>query len=146
GDREVRAPAATTDSPAAAVEQAEIDVVPAAHTPERILRAVQRPVGHPVATVLVAVRVAEHQLLEPAPRLELHGVYAIPEQRAHVVAGVREVLDRLEEGHEVEVALESVPSQSHQAALPCEQHGLEQVADLVCHADDEAAHRVGVEL
>src|SRR5690606_39444159 len=85
GDREVRAPAATTDSPAAAVEQAEIDVVPAAHTPERILRAVQRPVGHPVATVLVAVRVAEHALLGPAAHLELHGVYAISEQRAHVV-------------------------------------------------------------
>src|SRR5690606_30721800 len=60
GNGEVGATPAAAHGAAATVEQTEIDVVLATDAAEAVLRAVQRPVRHPVATILVAVRIAEH--------------------------------------------------------------------------------------
>src|SRR4029077_10488690 len=58
------------DSAAAAVEQAQADAVPPAGVDDRQLALVQLPVRRQEAAVLVAVRVAEHDLLRVAAALE----------------------------------------------------------------------------
>jgi hypothetical protein len=137
-----RTAATTADGAAATVEQAQVHAFPAAHRTELVLCAVQRPVRHPVAAILVAVGVAEHDLLEPAPRLELQPVYGIGEEGGHAVGAVAQVVNGLEQRHEVEGGLHAPVPQPPQARLLRQEHGLEDVAHAVRHADDAAAHGV----
>src|SRR5690606_10795096 len=95
---------AAPDGPAAPVEEPEPDLEPAADARDRALRLVERPVRHPVAAVLVRVRIAEHHLLHPAPREELADVDRVREKEPEEVLGAIEVGDRLEEGDDVERA------------------------------------------
>src|SRR5690625_7828252 len=69
----VSAPTAPADRSAAAVEEPEVDGVLTADLSEGPLGKVQRPGGHPVAAVLVAVGVSEHDLPTAAARMGLRG-------------------------------------------------------------------------
>ena len=74
----VRRAAAPADGAAAAVEQAQLHAVIAKRVHQPHLGAIQRPVGGEIAAVLVAVRVAEHDLLPVVPlreprAIERHG-------------------------------------------------------------------------
>ena len=70
---------------------------------ERGLGLVQRPVGGEVATVLVRVRVADHHLLAVAVGAHVGAVPRLGEQRVERGSGVVEVVDRLEQRHDVDV-------------------------------------------
>ena len=139
-DRAVRAPAAAPDRAAASVEQAEVDAVLAAHAAERLLRLVQRPVRHPVAAVLVAVRVAEHDLLEAAARVELER--GRPDRRTAPPcdrpASARSSIVSKSGTKSSVVSTDAVVAHAPEPGLLREQHRLEHVAHRVRHADDVA--------
>src|SRR5579871_4082654 len=82
-DRATGAPAAAPDGAAAPVKEAQADAGLFAHPGKARLRVVQRPYGGQIAAVLAAVRVAEHDLLEVAARLQMEPVGAVGEERAH---------------------------------------------------------------
>src|SRR5690625_3693277 len=103
-DRLVSAPTTPADRPAAAVEEPEVDGVLTADLSEVPLGKVQRPVGHPVAAVLVAVGVPEHDLLKAAARFGLGRVDLVLEQFVHETGNVLEVFGWFDERDECERA------------------------------------------
>ena len=66
-DRPVRRSATPADRAAAAVEQGQLESVPAGRLDQRCLRPVEQPVRRQEARLLVRVGVAEHHLLAIAP-------------------------------------------------------------------------------
>ncbi len=83
--------AAAPHGAAAPVEETQVHVVLVAHHAERMDGLVEGPVGHPVAAVLVAVGVAQHDLLEAVAPLQLRGIDRVREERLHPVVGGVEV-------------------------------------------------------
>ena len=69
---------------------------------QRELGAVERPVRGEVAAVLVAVRVTEHHLLPPAASVEPRAVAGQRERVAHDTRAACEIVDRLEQRHDVD--------------------------------------------
>src|SRR6516225_9309328 len=65
-DRLIAGPAAAADRAAAAVEQAQPDLMAPEHLDERQLRLVEFPAGGQETAILVAVGIAEHDLLHAA--------------------------------------------------------------------------------
>jgi hypothetical protein len=96
-DRLVAGPAAATDRAAAAVEEPQPDAVLAGHLDQRQLGPVERPVGGEVAAVLVAVGVAEHDLLRLAAGADQRPVEGLVEHRLQRRTGGGEVVDGLEQ-------------------------------------------------
>ena len=82
-DRLVARAAAAAHRSAPAVEQAQLDAVPAEDVDQADLRLVQLPAGGDEAAVLVAVRIAEHDLLHPAPALQQAPVCGQGKQLVH---------------------------------------------------------------
>ena len=132
----MRAAAAPGNRAAAAVEEAEVDIAIAAEPGELVLRAEETPVGDPVAAVLVAVGVPEHDLLEAAASLELSGVRGLVEERSHRRRGASEIVDRLEERDDVDPARDAPRLDRPESHLAQQDEHLEKVAHVVGHADD----------
>ena len=137
-DRLVGAAAAAPHRAAAAVEEAEVHPVLAAGLAQAPLGLVQRPVGHPVAPVLVAVGVAQHDLLEAAARLQLAGGRRGGRRGAFMRSPRR--------SRSSMVSKSGTKSSGAARALGVpdprllrQQHRLQQVAHRVRHADDVGA-------
>ena len=77
--------AAAPDRAAAPVEQAQGDAVLLRDLGQRGLGDVQLPVGRQIAAVLVAVRVADHDFLLPAARVDVGAVDGVGQQRVQDV-------------------------------------------------------------
>ena len=128
----------TADAGAAPVEEAPAHPGAAAHVADLPLRLVQRPVRREEARVLVAVAVAQHDLLHvPAQH---RAVLGQRQQLPHDLRRPLEVVQRLEQRH----------GQDAQAHLACQDQRFEHVTDRLGHADHVpperarpgAAHRV----
>ncbi len=138
-DRVVRGAAPAADGAAAAVEEHERDAGVAERRDEVPLGPVERPVRREVAAVLVAVRVAQHHLLpvaasgdEPPPRGQR-------ERLAHDPAGALEVVDRLEQRHDVERGT----AVAHEPGRLEQHRDLEQVRDRLALGDHVVGDGLG---
>src|SRR5690606_15402170 len=141
-DRLVGAPAPASDGATATAEQTEIDIVLATYLAQTALRLVKGPVGHPVAAILVAVRITEHDLLETTPRREQRSIGLVLVELLHEIVRGLEILDRFEQRHEIETGEATV--RTPQSDLLGEEHRLHEIADRVRHADDVTADGVGL--
>ena len=101
-DRLGRRAAAARDAAAAAVEKREAEPALLADVGDRFLRLEQRPVRGEVAAILVAVGVAEHDLLVIAARLEMRAVGLVIEHLVEDAGRGLEIAERLEERRDVE--------------------------------------------
>ena len=139
-DRIVGRAAAATDGAAAAVEQTQPDALVARHLRDRGLRVVQRPVRGEVAAVLVRVGVAEHDLLHVAAGGDVAAVQRhVPRRPQHRRAGLQ-VLDGLEQRHDVDGAGEHAVVDGDQPDLLEQDHRLQQIGDRRAHRDDALRH------
>ena len=102
-DRLVAGPAAAADRAAPAVEQAELDVVTAEHLDQRDLRLVELPAGSQETAILVAVRIAEHDLLHAAAAFEQARVFREAQQLIHDGAAIAQIFDGLEQWDDIEI-------------------------------------------
>ena len=96
--------AATADRPAPPVEHNELHARRGGGLRQVLLRAVRRPRRGQVATVLVAVRIADHDLLAIAARPHRGAIRRTGQHARQDVAAVFELGDRLEQRHHVEPA------------------------------------------
>jgi hypothetical protein len=120
----------------AAVEELQPDAILAGDFMDRLLGFVQFPVGGEVAAVLVAVRIAEHDLLEVAARFQMVAVDRIGEQGLHDARCRTQVFDRLEQRTDVQSAGDAALRRPvEQAPLLAEQQHFQQVADSLGHRD-----------
>src|SRR5690606_41616694 len=76
-DREVGRAAAAPDATAPPVELLQQHAAPLADVRQRLLRLVQPPLGHQVAAVIRAVRVADNSLLAASARGISHRIHTI---------------------------------------------------------------------
>src|SRR5204862_8156992 len=91
-----------THRAAPAVEQAQGHAVAAQDVDQAVLGLVQLPARREEAAVLVAVGVAEHDLLQIAAGLHEVSVEGHRQQLLHAGSAAAEILDGLEEWHDVE--------------------------------------------
>ncbi len=106
-DRLVRRPAAAPDRAAAPVEEPQLDAVRRERVDQPHLGAIQRPVRGQIAAVLVAVGVAEHHFLPVVAAGDERRYGRLRERVAHDRAAAREVVDRLEQRHDVDARARS---------------------------------------
>src|SRR5208337_2091560 len=98
----VAGPAAPPDRAAAAVEEPDAHAVAAKNLHEADLGLVQLPARGDEAAVLVGVGIAEHHFLLAAYRIDEPAVFGDGEQRIHHGDAGAQVLDRLEQGRDIE--------------------------------------------
>ena len=91
------------DRAAPAMKQAQLHVVTAEHRNQRDLRLVELPPGSQKTAILVAVRIAEHDFLHPAPIVEQTHVFPQAEKLVHDLAAMTQIADRLEQRDDIEV-------------------------------------------
>ena len=115
--------APTPDAGAAPVEEPPANARAAAHVTDVPLRLVQRPVRREEPGVLVAVAVAQHDLLHAVA--QHRAVLGQREQFPHDLRRAGQVVQRLEQRH----------GQDRQPHLTCQQQRLEHVTDTFRHAD-----------
>ena len=144
----VAGPAAAADGAAAAVEQAQGQAVFALQRLEqldqRVLGAVQLPVAGEEAAVLVAVAVAEHDVLLGAAAHDHRQHARLLVELAHDARRIAQVLDGFEQRHDDQVVVGCIVQRAaHQPALLLQQQHLEQVAGVLGVADDVVAQRLG---
>jgi len=118
----MRSPPVTLPAP---VKQPQLDARIAKRVDQRQLGAVQGPVGGEIPAVLVAVRVAQHHLLPVAASCEPRAVAWQGKRGAHDVGGTLQVVDRLEQGADIE--RQRVAAQK--AGFFQQNADLEQIAD-----------------
>ena len=128
------------------MEEAKRNARAFAASREAILRLLQAPRARPVAAVLVAVGVAEHDLLEATARREVRRVGRIREESGHHRLGAFEILDRLEERHHVERRMHGVARAAPESRFAVQQQHLEKIARCVGHADHGSADRRRISL
>ena len=105
-DGRVGGAAAPARRPPAPVEEGQRDVVQAAHVHQALLGEQQLPVGGQVAAVLVGVGVAHHHHLAVSARLQVAHVRRQAQQAPKRPRRAAEVVDGLEQGHQVDVRVE----------------------------------------
>ena len=103
-DRVIARPAAAADRAAAAVEQPQPDAVTLEHLDQPDLGLVQLPARGEKAAVLVAVGIAEHHLLHGAAAVDQPAVIVQRQQPVHDAGGGLQILDGLEQRHDVDRA------------------------------------------
>ena len=140
-DRAVRATTTAGDGAAASVEEPKLDPVIATRPRHAILRDLQSPRRRDVSAILVAVGVAEHDLLETTTSIELAAVDRIAEERLEHRHRVLEILDRLEEWRDVDRASHDPALDPPEPHLAKQHQHLEYVARVVRHAHDVRADR-----
>ena len=141
-DRLVRRTTTSPDGAAATVEQPQARAAGPGHLDESLLSSRQGPVGRQIATVLVGVGVPDHHFLAAAAPGDHSCVQRmVEERRQHVVASVQ-VVDRLEQRHDVDRARRRL-GRPDEADLT-EQHGhLEHVTRRVGARDDVVGDGAG---
>src|ERR671937_3052119 len=83
----MRRAAASTHGSTPAMKDSQCPSVAGDDRRDRLVRAVERPGGTEIAALLVAVRIAEHHLLDPAAPVELSRIQRIAQQRLHRCGG-----------------------------------------------------------
>ena len=131
--------AATSHGTAAAVEQAQLDLVFLEHGHQLDLGLVQFPAGGEETAVLVAVRVTEHDFLLVRARRQQATVERQAEGARHDGGTGAQVVDRFKQGDDVDVDFTAVLAQ--QAHFFQQQGHFEQVRDAGCLGDDAVRHR-----
>ena len=130
------------------MEQTQLHVVPSGDLDQALLTSIQRPVRCQVATVLVAVGVPEHHLLQAATMIEPFAVSRVRPQRVDDVGGRLQVGDGLEQGHDADGQLRRRDRRcrrTKQADL-AEQHGhFEHVGHRFALGDDVVLDGFGSE-
>ena len=124
-DRGVRRAASAPRTPAATVEDGQLDAALAREPREPLLRAEDLPLGRDDAAVLAGVGVADHHL-EPVARAPV-------EELGRERLGAAEVVDRLEQRDDGHV----------EACLRGERLGEEDVVGRAGHRDDQRVDRLG---
>ena len=84
------------------MEQAQADAVRSEHLDQARFGLIQRPVGAEIASVLVAVGIAEHDFLHASARVQPEAIGVQRERFGHDVAAAAEVADGLEQRNDVE--------------------------------------------
>jgi len=88
--------------------------------------AVQCPLTREIASVLAAVTVPEHYLLDSAARRHLVGIGAVRQHSVQDAGGVIEAVHAFKQGHDVDVAFREAPKRPvHQAGDTAEPQGCE---------------------
>ncbi len=134
------------DGAAAAVKEAQVDLGAACHGSQLNLRLAKVPVARQDAAVLVAVAVADHDLLQRAGTLL--ALLKVP-QRALGHGMSKEILEHtsaifqvangFEQGRNGDFAHQPLRRYAHQSGLPRQQVDVQQVGDLVGQAHDQRA-------
>ena len=147
-DRAAGGAAAAPDGAAPAVEQGQGHAGLPAGLGQRLLRAVELPVGGDEAAVLVAVRIPQHDLLPVSPGLQVLAVHGQREQLAHQARAAVQVVDRLEQRHHLQRALRllALAAGLEQAVLLGEEQRRQHVADARRHRDDVDVPRFASQL
>ncbi len=112
-DRRVGRAAAAPGAAAAAVEDRQLEPALPCDRGERLLGAIDRPLGREVAAVLAGVGVADHQLEPSAARGDALGVALVVEQRLDGRGRALEIGDRLEERHDGERLVAQLEHREH---------------------------------
>ena len=133
-DRAARRSAAPRHAAPAAVEERERDAVLGRHARDGFLRPVERPVRREVSAVLVAVGIADHHHLLAAALAQVRAVRVEREQLGQDARGRVEVVERLEERHDVRRRGAAGPSRQ-------QEHG-QHVGGAARHRDDERTERL----
>ena len=133
-DGGVGGPTSAADGPAPAMEQPQMYSVSLGGVPHRPLGLVDLPLRGGDPALLVGIGVAEHDLLAVAPELEDLSVGGIVEQGLQEPAGVAEVVDRLDQGHQADAG--DASTKVDQAGLPGQNCRLEDVGRALGHRDD----------
>ncbi len=144
----VRRPGPSADRAAASVKEADAHPGLVAERGEGGLRPVQRPLAGEDAAFLVAVAVADHDLLDRGGPGGAHGAQAalrnrVREESAHDGRRAFEVFGSFEERGHGQATNQPLRCALRQARFPREQVHHEQVAELTGHADDERAQPAG---
>ncbi len=126
-DRLVARSAAAADRAAATMKEAQPDIVAPEYFDERDLRLVELPARGQETAILVAVGVAQHDLLDAAAAFEQARVFRQAQQLVHHVAAMAQILDRFEERHDIEI--ESALARPQQTRFFQQHGGLENVGD-----------------
>jgi hypothetical protein len=119
------------------MEDAQLPPMPRDDRGDCFVRAVERPGRGKIPDLLVAVRVAEHHLLDPAPAVELAGIDRVAKQALDDRGGALERLGGFEERHDVHVALRRVGGQVMKSREAGQKQGLQDVVAAFGHAEDE---------
>src|SRR6476660_2051310 len=95
---------APPDRAAAAVKQPQADVVALEHLDQVDFRLVELPARGDEAAILVAVGVAEHDFLNAAAAVDQLAVVVNRQHAVHNAAGSLQILDGLEQRHDIDRA------------------------------------------
>jgi hypothetical protein len=85
------------------MEQAQLDVVTPEHLDQRDFRLVEFPAGSQETAILVAVRIAEHDLLHAGAAFQQAQVFGETQQLIHDSAAMAQILDCLEQRDDIEI-------------------------------------------
>ena len=136
-------PAATADRTAAAVEQAQADVMAFKNIDELDLGLVELPPRRNETAILVAVGIAEHDFLYAAAAVHEAPVVVQCEQPIHDLGRRLQILDGLEQRHDIDAAA----ARGIDEPDLLQQHGdLQHVGDALAHGDDALGDRRLAEL
>ena len=137
-DRVIARPAAAADRAAAAVEQPQAHVVALEHLDQADLGLVELPARGDEAAILVAVGIAEHDFLHAAAAVDQLAVVVHRQHAVHDAAGGLQILDGLEQRHDVDGA---AAGGMDQAGLLQQQRDLQHVGHALAHRDDALGDR-----
>ena len=103
--RFITRPAAATDGAAATVKQAQADAVGPAKLDQADFGLVELPARRDVTAILVAVGVAEHDLLQAAAAVDQATVRRDRQEPIHDLDAVAQIRDGLEQRHDIDRAV-----------------------------------------
>ena len=122
-----RRAAAPAHGAAPAVEQRPRHAGAGTRARHFLLHAVQRPRRREQPSVLGGVRVTQHHLLVPPPGGEVALPHGVVQQRADHERRVLQVLQGLEQRHDVDARERGLARQVHQPRLPREEQHAQQI-------------------
>ena len=123
---------------APAVKDVQLDIELARDVEQVLLRHPERPTDGDHAAAFAAVGETQHDHLLIAARAQMAPIDLVAQQSAQRFAGVREILDRLEERRDVDRHIRSLRPQVPPAR---EQQRRQHVIGPACHADDVRSDR-----
>ena len=95
------------------MEQPEANAVLLAEIDEANFSAVKLPTGRDISTILVAVRIAEHHFLQSPAAINQAAICRDRQQTIHDLDAVSQILDRLEQRDDVDVAFALSANEPH---------------------------------
>ena len=109
------------------MEQAQLYVVTAEDFDQRDLRLVELPAGSQETAILVAVRIAEHDLLHAAASFQQARIFGEIQQLIHDAAAIAQIFDRLEQRDDVQI--EAAVMRPQKTGFLQKHSGFENVGD-----------------